>query len=196
MDYREREFAPCPGTRSSTKLLFVFDASLHPMRPATLLLASMLVALACANANAQWKWRDASGRVTASDLAPPASVRDQDILARPTDTRRANPPASSTAAASAVIGSAPMPKSNSDPELDARRKRAADEQAGQQRQAEERHAAARVDNCNRARSNLAALNEGKRVSRANAQGELEVMDDKGRADEMQRARTMIANDCK
>jgi hypothetical protein len=34
------------------------------------------------------------------------------------------------------------------------------------------------------------------MTRTNAQGEREVLDDKGRAEEMQRARAVIASDCK
>jgi Domain of unknown function (DUF4124) len=167
------------------------------MRQTSLLIATLLTALACSGAHAQWKWRDANGRVTLSDLAPPSTVREADILSRPAGSRPAANSAAPAAATSAVVTSAaPTPKSSSDPELDARRKRAADEQAAQQRQLEERNAAARADNCSRARSYLDALSEGKRVSRPNAQGELELIDDKARADEVQRARTMIASDCK
>jgi len=169
------------------------------MRQAPILIASLLIAFACGSVNAQWKWRDANGRVTLSDVAPPSTVREQDILSRPSGTRGAADRATPVAAASTVVGSAAAArelKASTDPELEARRKRATEEQAAQQRQMEERHAAARADNCSRARSYLGALSDGKRVSRTNAQGELEVIDDKARADETQRARAMIASDCK
>ena len=165
------------------------------MRHATLLAASLLVALACASASAQWKWRDASGRVTVSDLPPPSAVPDRDIISRPRAAPSAKP-ASAASAASAPVGAAPAVKSNTDPELEARRKRAADEQIAQQRQQHERDAAVRAENCNRARSALAMLSEGKRLVRTNAQDEVEVIDDKGRAEEVQRARARIASDCK
>ena len=38
------------------------------------LVTALLFALACGSAAAQWKWRDANGRINASDLPPPASV--------------------------------------------------------------------------------------------------------------------------
>jgi hypothetical protein len=66
----------------------------------------------------------------------------------------------------------------------------------QQRQQQERDAAARAENCSRARAHLAALADGQRMTRNNAQGEREVLDDKGRAEEMQRARAIIASDCR
>jgi cytoskeletal protein RodZ len=167
------------------------------MRPTILILASLVLALAGASASAQWKWRDASGRVTVSDLPPPSTVREQDVLSRPADSHRATSAAKPAAGASAPIGSAaPAVKSSTDPELEARRKRAADEQIAQQRQADERNAAVRAENCGRARSYLGTLSEGKRVARTNAQGELEPIDDKARAEETQRARETIAANCK
>ena len=176
------------------------------MRYATLLAASALLALACSSAQAQWKWRDAGGHVTASDLPPPASVPEQNIISKPSDAKRPNggaslAPAQSNAPLSSAVGKGPATaaapgKNSTDPELEARRKRAAEELAAQQRQIEASNAAVRADNCARAKSYLGALNEGKRVSRANAQGELEVVDDRGRAEELQRARSMIASECK
>jgi Domain of unknown function (DUF4124) len=175
------------------------------MRYATLFAASALLALACGSAQAQWKWRDASGRVTASDLPPPASVPEQNIIAKPSDAKRASAaaslaPAPMSAVLSSAVGKAPaaaVPNKNSaDPELEARRKRAAEELAAQQRQAEASNAAIRADNCARAKSYFGALSEGKRVGRTNAQGEVEVVDDQGRAEELQRARSTIASECK
>jgi hypothetical protein len=167
------------------------------MRQASLLIASLLIGLACGHANAQWKWRDANGRITVSDVAPPSAVREQDILSRPTGIRRAADGAAPAATASTVVGgAAPMPKSSTDPELEARRRRAADEQIAQQRQQQDRQAAAQAENCSRAKGNLAVLNDGKRIVRTNVQGEVEPLDDKGRTEEIQRARTTIASDCK
>lgn len=168
------------------------------MRQAPVLIASLLFALACGNAlGAQWKWRDANGRVTVSDLPPPATVREQDIIAQPANARRPATAASQGGAASAPVGStAPSAKAGVDPELEARRKRAADELVAQQRALEERNGVARTENCSRTKAYLAALSDGKRVSRTNAQGENEPLDDKGRAEEVQRARESIASNCK
>ena len=51
-------------------------------------LAATLTVLAAPPAFAQWKWKDAQGRVTVSDLPPPRSVPDKDILQRPEAQRR------------------------------------------------------------------------------------------------------------
>jgi hypothetical protein len=175
--------------------------------PSLALFLSLAVCTAVAwgaTPSSQWKWRDASGHLYVSDLPPPSSVPDSAILERPTDIRRygrAVPPSAkadgnSTGTPTAAASAPRSPAASTDPELEARRKRAADEQAALQREQEAKVAAQRADNCTRARSALQALNDGQRVARTNEKGEREVLDDKGRAEEMQRARSVIASDCK
>jgi hypothetical protein len=146
-----------------------------------------------------WKWKEASGQVVVSDRPPPASIPDSQILVRPVSAARgrlnAAPAAPATSAPSEGTAAAPAAP-RTDLELDARRKKAADEQVAQQRVQEEKNTAARAENCSRARGQLAALGDGLRMTRTNDKGEREVLDDKGRAEEMQRARTVIASDCK
>ena len=170
--------------------------------PALLALAAALsgglVAAQTAPLPNAWKWRDASGQIHISDVPPPLSVPAKDILDRPPLQRKVAATEAAAAAAAASAASAPVintgPKA--DPELDARRKRAADEQSAQLRQQQEKDNVVRAENCGRAKSQLAALSDGQRMTRTNAQGEREVLDDKGRAEEMQRARAVIASDCR
>lgn len=171
------------------------------LRPARLLVAGLVAGLALATlpASAQWKWRDASGRVTASDMPPPREVADKDIIQRPAAATRA---AASTAAqqasaaASAVTGASAPAKPPADKDLEAR-KRAADQQAKARAQAEEqRNAGIRADNCSRARQHLATMESGQRIARVNEKGEREVMDEQTRAAEVRRAREVIASDCR
>lgn len=169
------------------------------------LAAACLTVALCGLAAAQsqpntvtWKWRDAGGRVVWSDTPPPASVPEKDILERPFATARsraaaATAPASAASANAAAQGAA---VSRSDPELEARRKKMTDEQLAQQKVQEEKTAAAKAENCNRARGHLSALNEGMRMTRVNEKGEREVLDDKQRAEEVQRARAVISSDCR
>ena len=197
-DYRERDFRPHPVAGARTTLVRVTLGSLQTMRhAATALAATLLFGLASNSAIAQWKWRDANGRITASDLAPPSSVPDRDILARPAEQRSASGAPSPAAAASAAPTSArPVVTVGTDPELEARRKRAADEQSLKKQQDAQREAAARAENCNRVRANLGALSQGGRVARANAQGEREILDDKAIADELKRAQAAVASECR
>ena len=167
-----------------------------PMRHATVLAVALLVTLTCTAASVQWTWRDAAGRINASDMAPPASVPERDILQRPTDQRRRSTDSAAAAGAPASAAAQGVTAARgTDPELEARRKRAADEKAAVSQQEKERLARARADNCTRARSQLAALSDGQRLSRANAQGEAIILDDRARAEETERTRAVIASDC-
>jgi Domain of unknown function (DUF4124) len=167
------------------------------MRRTSIVALSTLLGLAvCLPAAAQWKWRDKGGHIQYSDLPPPQGTSEQDILQRPTPTqsRRVSVVAPAASAASAA-SAAPAPK-GVDPELEARRKKAEQEQSNKQKAEDERVAAARADNCVRARSYMRTLDEGTRVVRHNEKGEREVLDDKQRADEVRRTREVIASDCK
>lgn len=197
-DYREREFRPYPVGELRTTLARVTAEPPQTMRhAAATLAATLLLGLASSGVIAQWKWRDANGRITASDLAPPSSVPDRDILARPTEQRSSNGAPSPVPAASASPTSArPVVTVGTDPELEARRKKAADEQSAKKRQDEQREAAARAENCNRVRANLGALSQGGRIARANAQGEREILDDKAIAEELKRAQAAVASECR
>jgi type IV secretory pathway VirB10-like protein len=179
-------------------------ARIHPWtaamrRTALALSLAALAAFAWAQPSpSQWKWRDASGQLHISDMPPPASVPSSAILERPTDVRRngrAVPPPA-TAKTPEAAASTARPAQGVDPELEARRKRAEDEKVAQQKLVQEKNTASRAENCARARSHLVALNDGLRLTRTNERGEREVLDDKGRAEEMQRARAIVASDCK
>ena len=61
---------------------------------------------------------------------------------------------------------------------------------------EEKLATQRRQNCDRARSHLAALDSGQRIARVNDKGEREILDDRQRAAEVQRAREVMSSDCR
>jgi hypothetical protein len=156
-------------------------------------LAALLL-FAALPADAQWRWRDASGRVTASDLPPPHEIPDKDILQRPAGARTpapTRPAPSAQAPASAPSAAAPVDK-----ELEARKRAAEQQQKDKAKAEEQRLAAARADNCARARAHLATMESGQRIARINSKGEREVLDDKARAEETRRAREVIASDCR
>jgi len=171
---------------------------MRPLRSIAALAAALTVLSAAAQTAPPpaWKWRDASGQINVSDMPPPASIPAKDILERPPLLLRsvAAPAAASAVPVAPALQAISTPRA--DPELEARRKRALDEQAAQQRQQQERDAAVRADNCSRAQSALALHNDGQRLYRTNAQGEREVIDDKTRADDLQRIRAVIASDCR
>jgi hypothetical protein len=157
----------------------------------TCVLLLALAATVSLPAAAQWKWRDKSGQMQYSDLPPPSGTPDADILQRPPPVAPRPSAAASTAASAPLL----MPKTG-DPELEAKRKKAEQDEAAKKKAEEQRIAVAKVDNCSRARVQLKALDDGQRMSRINAKGEREYLDDKGRAEEAQRARSVISADCK
>jgi hypothetical protein len=149
-------------------------------------------------AQAQWKWRDAQGRVTLSDRPPPQEVPAQDILSRPqgSDRKDRAPAPPQRASDAARNDAAKAPASGADPELDARRKKQEQEQQAKLKEAEEKQAGLMREQCQRARSTLVGLESGIRVVRTNASGEREVLDDAQREAEIARTRELIAQNCK
>jgi hypothetical protein len=195
------------------------NRALHPTlwpRPARAGLAALLVAVVTvsftAPAEAQWRWRDASGRVTVSDRPPPKEIPEKDILSRPSSAMQRRAPAATAdggAASAPAVGAASAPPgaasapalASSAPgglqaEVEARRKRAEQEQAARAKAEEEKVAAQRAENCRRARAHVATLETGQRIARVNERGEREILDDKARADEMRAARAVMASDCR
>lgn len=157
------------------------------------LLAAALLSGLATPVLAQWVWKDANGRVTASDRPPPKDVPDKDILTRPQPVAvRAALAASAPTAAVAAPVVAPTA---ADRELEARKRNADQAQEAAAQAAEQKLAQQRAENCRRARSHQAALESGQRIARTNEQGEREVLDDKGRAEELRRAREVITADC-
>src|SRR5258706_1522865 len=161
------------------------------MRRLSVVLISALVAATFAMpAAAQWKWRSKSGQIQYSDTPPPAGTPDQDILQRPDARRRAAAAAASAASAASAAGG------KVEPELEAKRKKVDEEEAAKRKAENDKLAAARADNCVRAKSYLRTLDDGVRIARTNDKGEREILDDKQRADEVKRARDVVSSDCK
>ena len=150
-------------------------------------------------AAAQWKWRDRNGQVQYSDLAPPNGVAERDILQRPDTPAQRRPTAATPTpapAASAASGAAGLAPKGVEPELEAKRRKAEQDEAAKKKTEDERFAAAKADNCVRAKSQLRSLDDGLRMARTNDKGEREVLDDKGRAEESRRARDVVSTDCR
>jgi hypothetical protein len=167
--------------------------------------AVLIAAVLMQPAQAQWKWRDKNGQTQYSDLPPPANVPEQDILSRPagggarrtasTSATSAAAGAASAASAGASTTTALAPKTV-DPALEARRKQAEAEQADKKKADEAKVAAAKAENCTRAKEQLRSVDSGLRLARTNEKGEREILDDQQRAQEAKRIRDIIASECK
>jgi hypothetical protein len=157
--------------------------------------AAILGALLAVPAQAQWKWRDKNGQTQYSDLPPPAGIAESDILQRPNAAQRAAP-AAAVAASGAASGAPALAPKGSDPELEAKRRKAEQEVAAKKKAEDEKLAIAKADNCMRAKGQLRTLDSGERIARTNDKGEREFMDDAARAAEAKRTQDIIASDCK
>lgn len=170
----------------------------------TLLLAVAGVSFAIP-ALAQWQWIDKDGRKVYSDRSPPADILEKNILKRPPGARvPAAPVVSEEPAAPALASPAPAAKgspgapklSGKDAQLEAKKKQAEEEEAAKRKLEEEKTAKARSDNCDRAKKAIVNFQSGVRISKTNANGEREVMDDNAKAVEIKRLQAISERDCK
>ncbi|MGC4060267.1 MAG: DUF4124 domain-containing protein [Aquabacterium sp.] len=170
----------------------------YSLLTASLLLAGLALINTSAQAGMQWKWRDASGAIQYSDRPPPPGTAESAILSRPAGARAHAPKPAEAASDPNAPPSAPQSAGvkASDPELEAKRKKAEDEKAAKQKADEDKIAKQKADNCQRARNYQRSLQDGIRIVRSNDKGEREVLDDKGRAEEMQRTQESIQSNCK
>jgi Domain of unknown function (DUF4124) len=162
------------------------------------LLCVLTIAIAVLSlpAAAQYKWRDKAGVVQYSDMPPPAGTPEKDVLQQPSSASRKTPsPAAAATPASGVTVSAP-PLKGGEPELEAKLRKAEQEKAAKTKAEEDKQAAARAENCTRAKAYQRTLDDGVRITRTDAKGEREVLDDKARADEVRRTKNVIVSDCK
>lgn len=166
------------------------------MKPARLALLA-LVSFAPLVASAQWIWLDKGGHKVFSDRAPPPDIPANHVLKQPAGARTANGDAATVpAAASASAQVANASKATGrDPALEEKRKEAEAAAAAKAKAEEEKVAAARADNCKRARQGKVQMNSGVRIARANDKGEMEIMDDAQRQAESKRLDEVIARDC-
>lgn len=158
---------------------------------------AVLLVGACLVAQAQWKWRDAQGRVQYSDQPPPPGVPAKDVLQSPISS--APPKVLSTASAPATPSAATAPgksASQADPALEAKRKQAQQEATAKRLAEEAQQTQTKAQNCDRARDYMRTLDSGIRVARTNAKGEREIMDDAARAREAANTRQIMQSQCR
>jgi Domain of unknown function (DUF4124) len=163
--------------------------------------AACLLAVA-ALAQAQWAWKGNDGRMVFSDQAPPQGVADKDITRRPAGSRAAaaangltDPTATNTAANNTGTTATAPKLSSKDPELEKRRKEAQAKEAAAKKADEEKNAAAKKDNCERAKRAKASVDSGARLTTTDAKGEREFISEAKRAEEAKRLQSIIASDC-
>ena len=172
------------------------------MQKIALPFVACLLALAAVGAQAQplWKWRDAAGQLHISDQAPPADTPAKNIISSPAGGVPPTPtPAATDAATGTAAPAANGAASGVETALD-KKKKAAEKERADKKQADHaaldaQNAAIRKDNCSRAQSSQVAIQSGQRIARTNANGEREVLDDAGRAEELKHVQDAVAANC-
>jgi Domain of unknown function (DUF4124) len=164
-------------------------------------LTTLCLLLAMSAAQAQWGWKE-GGRTVFSDQPPPQGISDKDIIRRPANSRPATTaaaaPVTESTASTTTTGtaSAAAPKLPSkDAELEKRKNEAKAKEAAAKKADEEKVAAAKKDNCERAKRAKASFDSGARIGTTNAKGEREIMGDAQRAEEGKRLQGIITSDC-
>lgn len=153
-------------------------------------------------AHAQWQWLDRDGRKVFSDRPPPADIPEKSILKQPGGAKAGTVDAVSTAAAPVAAASAARPAasapkiSGKDSDLEAKKKKADEEEEAKRKADQEKVAKIKAENCERAQRSMTTLQSGVRITQTNAKGEREVMDDAGRAAETKRVQGILESDCK
>jgi hypothetical protein len=144
-----------------------------------------------------YKWTDAEGKVHYSDQPPPASVKDsKTVMPRKRSSHSGPMPAEGKPAEGKSAAAAPAPKTTQelDAEFKERQVKAAEKEAEDRKKAAENEDKKR--NCDQARANVARLQAGGRIARANASGETEYLDDQQIAEELASARKVQDSWCK
>ncbi len=88
------------------------------------------------------------------------------------------------------------PNAGKDKELEAKKKAAEEAEIAKKKAEADKQAAARADNCERAKRAKMSLDSGIRTTITNSKGEREFMDDAARMVETKRIEGIIAADCK
>lgn len=171
-------------------------------RLAALAIATVAAAYA-SGAAGQWAWKEDSGRVVYSDRPPPANIKSTQILRQPSITAPAPSPQPAAPGAPAADGERPgtpsagsgAPKSIAERDMEFRKRQQERADSERKAQEEQQKAASKAADCERSRGYLRSLEDGVRISRTDAAGNREILDDAQRAVEIERTRKSVQQFC-
>jgi len=176
----------------------------HVVR-ATLAVAIVLGGFTSTPSGAQWAWKDGNGRVVYSDRPPPADVRAASIVRQP--SRQLLPtPAPATGAVddatkpadekNSETKAAPnAPKTTAEREMEFRKRQQERAESDKKAAEEQTKSATKTAECDRARGYMKSLEDGVRISKTDASGNREFLDDAARAAEVERTRKILQSTC-
>ena len=171
-------------------------------RQSCCLALSSALLICCGLVQAQtYQWKDASGKTIISDTPPPSNVQKKRSVGVQQPKLTTGSPASETdenntekEVSPAAQPSTPATMAEKDLEF---RKRQQEAKEKADKQAKEQAAEAeKRDNCERAKRNLAALENNQPMVTLDENGQRKVMDTTQREQEMERARRFMAESCK
>ena len=154
----------------------------------------MLVALALTSAAmtpcaAQiYQWRDSAGKTVISDTPPPGTIKST--------VRNSGGVPLAQGSERAVEKPADAPKTTAEKDMEFKKRQ---QEAREKTEKDEKEAKAnrdRLENCDRARRSLAALESGRQVSTLDASGNPQVMDTAQRSAELERTRAFVGEACR
>ena len=179
----------------------MFDCS-HVVR-ATLVVAIVLAGFTSTPSEAQWAWKDGNGRVVYSDRPPPADVKPASIVRQPTKQLLPAPASGAVDdAAKPADGTSPetkaasnAPKTTAEREMEFRKRQQGRAESDKKAAEEQTKNATKTAECDRARGYMKSLEDGVRITKTDASGNREFLDDAARAAEVERTRKIIQSTC-
>jgi hypothetical protein len=154
-------------------------------------LAAVALAFSAAAGAQQYKWVDKNGKTQYGDFPPPG-VKAVSLKA-PSAPPAPPPAAKGDSKDGKDVKKGPLTPAEQEAAF---RKRQIDQtKASEDAAKKDQELAQKRDNCARSQESLRSLESGGRISRINAAGEREVLDDSQRAQEVQRARKSVADFC-
>lgn len=150
-----------------------------------LTIVSMLALATIAQAGVT-RWVDAEGKVHYSDQPPPPTAKSQKTL----DLKAS--PALPIAAPDSKGGE----KSLAEKDLESRKRRVQAEETAAKQARDQEEAKSKKANCEQARNQLQALQEGQRIAKFNEKGERVFLEDSDRAQAIEAAKKTVDSWCK
>lgn len=166
----------------------------RPMRRAALAALTIAALAAAGSASAQYIWIGPNGVKQYSDSPPPASVPASKIIQQPgspsgrTGVTPDAPPANDPASAASPSAA---PRSLAQQNADFNKRRAEQEEKDRKAAEQQKTAADRARNCDRARTYQRTLESGDRISQVDKNGERAYMGDAQRARESAETKRML-----
>ncbi|MGH6611689.1 MAG: DUF4124 domain-containing protein [Burkholderiaceae bacterium] len=156
---------------------------------------------------AQWAWKDGNGRVVYSDRPPPSDIKPANIMRQPNTQALANPapasgplddaakPADGKSSDAKTAPAPNAPKTIAEREMEFRKRQQERAESEKKAAEEQTKSATKTAECERARGYMKSLEDGIRITRTDASGNREFLDDAQRAAEVERTRKIIQSAC-